>query len=139
MTQNQPEERGLPTGDTGVGRYPSEADFYGLHSEEPQQRYRRPDMDIYAKIRGILCGDETLDARGVRLAVIEGQVYVRGQVESTYSRNAIQKLLSDVPGVLGVKNELQVLPDSSKGAQWTGSEGIRGRLSRAERSEIDRY
>ena len=75
------------------------------------QSNRQPDLDITAKIRQRVVDlpQLSLNARNVKIITADGQVTLRGPVDSAEEHSAIEKIAHDVAGADRVDNQLEVV------------------------------
>ena len=69
----------------------------------------RTDAKIESNIKSLLGCTADIDARQVKVQVIDGIVTLNGTIDSFWKRDRIEDLASSVDGILAIKNELRVL------------------------------
>jgi len=74
------------------------------------------DSWLTSKTKIALFGDERVKGREVRVETVNGQVFLRGKVESDEAKAAAEEIAKGVENVKGVKNDLQVVPAAARKA-----------------------
>jgi hyperosmotically inducible protein len=74
------------------------------------------DSWLTSKTKIALFADERVKGREVRVETVNGQVFLRGKVDSDEGKKAAEEIAKGVEGVKGVKNDLQVVPASARKA-----------------------
>ena len=102
-------------------------------NNEIQVRVPAPtdDQQIATEIRGALMRDSDLDASGIQVEVRGGHVWLRGTVSTNWARIRAEEDARWTRGVVGVSNELSVVPSGQvqdrelaaevEGALWRDS------------------
>jgi hyperosmotically inducible periplasmic protein len=72
------------------------------------------DSWITAKAKIALMADSRVPGTSVNVETNKGMVYLRGKVESDAAKAAAEEIARGIDGAQGVKNELQVVPQSAK-------------------------
>ena len=70
--------------------------------------YQRSDERILEEVCEILTHHGEIDASQMDVDVRNGEVYLRGMVDSGYTRRLTEEIVEGVPGVRDVRNELRV-------------------------------
>jgi osmotically-inducible protein OsmY len=86
------------------------------------------DDEIRQNVENSLLLDPYLDRFEIETAVINGQVYLWGDVESTFQRSRAEYLTAQVPGVIDVQNRLVVQVDEDLKSDWEIRTDIRNEL-----------
>ncbi len=73
-------------------------------------RHREADADTEAVVRDALVADDELHAFDIDVRVGDGSVTLRGAVDLDGQRERAQRIALRVPGVVDVRNELEVRP-----------------------------
>lgn len=92
----------------------------GPHAGKGPRGYQRSDDRITEEICDLLTRDPNVDASGIEVSVQQGEVTLRGTVDSRYEKRATEDLAEGVQGVRQVHNELRV----NDGQTMTGAPGI---------------
>jgi hyperosmotically inducible periplasmic protein len=74
------------------------------------------DSWLTSKTKIALFADERVKGREVRIETVNGQVFLRGKVDSDVAKTAAEEIAKGVEGVKGVKNDLQVVPPAARKA-----------------------
>jgi hyperosmotically inducible periplasmic protein len=69
---------------------------------------REPSLE--EAVYGALAADRRVNEHLVRIGVVDGIVYLTGRQDTVPAREAAAEVAARVPGVLEVKNELEVIP-----------------------------
>ena len=72
------------------------------------------DSWITSKTKIALFADSRVSGTSVNVETQKGMVYLRGKVENDAAKTAAEEVARGIEGVQGVKNELQVVPESAK-------------------------
>ncbi|MBS4167841.1 BON domain-containing protein [Parachlamydia sp. AcF125] len=74
------------------------------------------DRTILQNIRKALVGDRDLStyAKNIKIISVNGVVTLRGPVKSVAEKEAIERIVSRIPGVKQVDNQLEVLQESER-------------------------
>ena len=80
----------------------------GNHTGKGPKGYRRSDERIQDDVSDALYRCYEVDATEIEVAVTEGVVTLRGQVDSRISKKAAEMTIENLPGVRDVKNELVI-------------------------------
>ena len=97
----------------------------GLHTGKGPKGYRRSDERIREEISDALMNDAEIDASEIEIEVQNGEVVLRGSVDSREAKRAAEDLAESVQGVNDVRNEIRVSRgDTGRGAT-NGREGDR--------------
>jgi osmotically-inducible protein OsmY len=80
----------------------------GRHAGRPPAEGRRADVRIEQDVRRWLDGHGTLDARGIRVEVSDGEVILDGVVADQPSRRVAETIAESVSGVRRVTSRLGV-------------------------------
>jgi osmotically-inducible protein OsmY len=85
------------------------------HKGEPtadRQSNQRSDVDLTAEIRRSVVSDKSLstNAHNVKIVAQNGQVTLKGPVQSEAEKKAIEQRASSIAGESNVKNEIDVKP-----------------------------
>lgn len=80
----------------------------GRHAGRPPAGDRRADVRIEEDVRRWMDGHGTLDARGIRVAVSDGEVVLEGVVADQPSRRVAETIAESVSGVRRVTSRLGV-------------------------------
>jgi hyperosmotically inducible periplasmic protein len=77
-----------------------------------RQNNEKSDVDLTAKIRRSIVSDKSLsvNAHNVKIIAQNGQVTLKGPVQSEAEKNAIEQRASSIAGQPNVKNEIDVQP-----------------------------
>ncbi len=68
----------------------------------------RPDADIAKDIRQALKRDPHVAVYDITVSVFNGKAYLRGEVDSVYMRQQAEEVATRVPGVVDIRNALDV-------------------------------
>lgn len=80
----------------------------GQHQGKGPKNYQRSDERVFEEVCERLTYDGELDASGVEVNVENGEVTLRGTVESRQMKHRAEDLLEGVFGVRDIRNELKV-------------------------------
>ncbi len=80
----------------------------GPVSGDPEERSQRSDQMIETDVRAALYRSTVVDARDIDVVVKEGEVTLRGAVNSPQEIKLAQEVIERVPGVRSISNEIQV-------------------------------
>jgi len=72
------------------------------------------DSWITAKTKIALFADDRVAGSSVNVETQKGMVFLRGKVTSDAAKKAAEEVTRGIEGVQGVKNQLQVVPESAK-------------------------
>lgn len=72
------------------------------------------DSWITSKTKIALFADSRVSSTSVNVETQKGMVYLRGKVENDAAKKAAEEVARGIEGIQGVKNELQVVPESAK-------------------------
>ena len=98
-----------PYGGYGMSREGYGREGYGgPHVGRGPRNYRRSDERIREDVSEILTQHGQIDASDVEVDVRDGEVTLRGTVDSRRSRRMAEDAVEDVPGVRDVQNQLRV-------------------------------
>ncbi|MBA3003111.1 MAG: BON domain-containing protein [Desulfurivibrio sp.] len=81
---------------------------YAVGSDERSAGTMVDDGAITAKVKTELIGDKNVKARNIDVDTVSGVVVLSGYVDSQHEANRAAILAKSVPGVVRVRNELQV-------------------------------
>lgn len=81
---------------------------YAVGSDERSAGTMVDDAAITAKVKTELIGDKNVKARNIDVDTVSGVVVLSGYVDSQHEANRAALLAKSVPGVVRVRNELQV-------------------------------
>lgn len=81
---------------------------YAVGTDERSAGTMLDDAAITAKVKTELIGDKNVKARNIEVNTVAGQVVLSGYVDSPQEVNRAGSLAKSVPGVVRVKNDLQV-------------------------------
>ena len=116
--QQRTNEAALPT-PSGTARSTSEPDNTRVNERDTRealtpldQGENQSDRDATQFIRKAVMGDDSLSftAKNVKIITVGGKVTLRGPVNSTRERSAIEAAAKRAPGVTSVDNQLEVKP-----------------------------
>jgi hyperosmotically inducible protein len=82
------------------------------------------DTWITSKTKMALYADDRVKGRDVSVETMNGEVYLRGKVESEEAKTAAAEVTRGIEGVKNVKNDLQVVPASSRKAVTADDKAI---------------
>jgi len=74
------------------------------------------DSWLTSKAKIALFADERVKGREVRVETVNGQIFLRGKVDSDGAKTAAEEIAKGVEGVKSVKNDLQVVPAAARKA-----------------------
>ena len=80
----------------------------GPHAGKGPRGYQRSDDRICEEICDLLTRDANVDATGVEVKVLSGEVTLSGNVDSRYEKRASEDIAESVQGVRQVHNDLRV-------------------------------
>ncbi len=77
----------------------------------PEQGQSKEDIDVTTRVQRMITDDPTLStqAKTVRVATRGGMVTLRGQVKDQRERDIIGQRARQIPGVVGVENQLEIV------------------------------
>jgi osmotically-inducible protein OsmY len=93
------------------------------------------DAWVTAKAKIAMFGDERVRARRVTVETNNGEVTLRGKVDSEKSKVAAEEDVRDVEHVINVRNELQVVPPSERATVDTNDKAIAQKVDQRLRSD----
>jgi hyperosmotically inducible periplasmic protein len=82
------------------------------------------DAWITSKTKIALFADSRVKGREVSVETMNGEVYLRGKVDSDEAKSAAAEVTRGIDGVKNVKNDLQVVPPSSRRAVTADDKAI---------------
>jgi hyperosmotically inducible periplasmic protein len=82
------------------------------------------DAWITSKTKIALFADSRVKGREVSVETVNGQVFLRGKVDSDEAKSAAAEVTRGIEGVKNVKNDLQVVPASSRKAVTADDKAI---------------
>ena len=82
------------------------------------------DAWVTSKTKIALYADDRVKGRDVSVETMNGDVYLRGKVDSEEAKSAAAEVTRGIDGVKNVKNDLQVVPPSSRKAVTADDKGI---------------
>ncbi len=82
------------------------------------------DSWITAKTKIALFADERVKGREVSVETMQGEVFLRGKVDSEEAKAAAMDVAKGIEGVKNVKNDLQVVPPSTRKAVTADDKAI---------------
>ena len=82
------------------------------------------DTWITSKTKIALFADDRVKARDVSVETTNGEVYLRGKVDSAEAKTAAAEVTRGIEGVKNVKNDLQVVPASTRKAVTADDKAI---------------
>ncbi len=82
------------------------------------------DSWLTSKAKIALFADDRVKGREVHVETVNGQVFLRGKVDSDEAKGAAEEIAKGVEGVKGVKNDLQVVPPAARKAVTTDDKAI---------------
>lgn len=85
----------------------------------------RDDAEIRGKILKKLYGHPEVDSKHIQVDVLEGFVILRGKVESLDTKAQVEALVSTIPEVLDIVNELKLDVSSDVGKSLSGHDDFR--------------
>jgi osmotically-inducible protein OsmY len=87
-----------------------------------QQKENKSDREIAREIRHAIVSDKTLStyAHNVKVIAQNGSVTLKGPVRSDEEKKTIEAKAAEVAGQRTVKNEMSVVPDTSKRSEKKG-------------------
>lgn len=91
---------------------------------------RTSDSWITAKTKVSLAADGRVKGRQVSVETQEGQVFLRGKVDTAEAKSAASELAGGVDNVVGVNNELQVVSPKNRATAEAKDEVIVARVRR---------
>ncbi len=91
--------------------------------------HRRPDDQIRAMIEDLFRWSADINAADINVDVEDGWVTLSGSVDAYWKRIKAEDMVSDLLGVVGVVNNLNIVPSRS-GSDKAIAEDIRSALSR---------
>ncbi len=88
----------------------------GIRSVRNELTVARPaaipsDDEIRSHAEHILSWNASIAARRVAVSVSSGRVTLEGEVDACWQRNRAEALMLDIEGVIGVVNNLEVMPE----------------------------
>src|SRR4249919_3667344 len=86
------------------------------------------DSWLTAKTKIALAADSRVKGRQIEVATTEGQVVLRGKVDSDEAKRAAEGITAGLDGVKTVKNELQIVAPSTRDAVQEKDEAITARV-----------
>ena len=89
----------------------------GPHAGHGPQGYQRSDERIKEDVHDRLTAHGRLDARGISVAVNNGEVTLGGTVESRQAKHTAEDVAESVLGVKNVENQLKVQPRQGQPGQ----------------------
>lgn len=102
----------------------------GPHTGLGPEGYRRPDECILEDALERLTLHGQVDARRIQVEVKDGEVYLRGQVNSRQAKRLAEDAVETIPGVRDVHNEIRVAfkvaGDMPPGGEGSGPPGEPG-------------
>ena len=72
------------------------------------------DSWLTSKTKIALFADDRVKGRDVRIETVNGEVYLRGKVDSEEAKTAASEIAKSVEGVKNVKNDLQVVAPTAR-------------------------
>ena len=82
------------------------------------------DAWVTSKTKIALYADDRVKGHDVSVETMNGDVYLRGKVDSEEAKSAAAEVTRGIDGVKNVKNDLQVVPPSSRKAVTADDKGI---------------
>jgi hypothetical protein len=79
-----------------------------IHMGKGPKGYRRSDTRIYEDVCSVLSDRADIDAGEVEVEVLEGCVYLKGEVLERNIKKRIEAAIEHLPGVRDVQNEIMV-------------------------------
>jgi hypothetical protein len=93
--------------------------------------YKRSDERISDEVHDRLTDDPWLDASGVEVQVVSGEVTLSGFVDNREAKHRAERVIEDISGVGHVQNNLRVDPDRLTGAgRGYGSSALEAEMRR---------
>ena len=86
------------------------------------------DSWLTAKTKIALAADSRVKGRQIEVETTEGQVMLRGKVDSDAAKRAAEGITAGLDGVKTVKNDLEVVPPSAREAEEEKDEAITARV-----------
>jgi hyperosmotically inducible protein len=74
------------------------------------------DSWVTSKTKIALFADDRVKGKDVRIETVNGEVFLRGKVDSDAAKTAAAEVAKGIEGVKSVKNDLQVVPPSARKA-----------------------
>jgi hyperosmotically inducible protein len=74
------------------------------------------DSWVTSKTKIALFADDRVKGKDVRVETVNGEVFLRGKVDSDAAKTAAAEVAKGIEGVKSVKNDLQVVPPSARKA-----------------------
>jgi hypothetical protein len=102
-----------PQGQEGNWRHPGfsgEAQTEGLPQNVKEENRQTSDDLLFEKVCQTLMRHHDIDASEIGVKVSRGIVFLAGKVTSRWMKKLSQKIIEDLPGVQGVRNELTIVP-----------------------------
>ena len=96
----------------------------------------RPDPWITLTTKIVILTTDDLDAHAINVDTINGRVTLHGKVDTAAQKTRAAQVASNVDGVLGVRNLLQVVPDSRRKVTNLDDAALRERATEALRSDV---
>ena len=84
-----------------------------VHGEVlPHANQAEATLDLHARVANALHWSLAIPRNRIDVRVEGGRVTLRGVVERTFEKSCAEALAQHVPGVVGVRNEIEVRPES---------------------------
>lgn len=102
---------GWTTSERGVR--PRSGPVRGSFAGRGPHGYQRSDERIREDICERMCDDDELDASGIEILVVGGEVTLKGTVHDRYDKRLAEDLTERVSGVREINNQLRLAPGAS--------------------------
>jgi osmotically-inducible protein OsmY len=106
----------------------------GIHRGKGPKNYERSDTRIYDDINDFLSEDSFIDASDIEVRVTNGEVTLKGSVDSRADKDRAEDIAESVSGVKNVENSLRV----KRNTDWRNRDGnFENRMIETKRGSIN--
>ena len=101
-----------------------------IAADPPMEKQPVKDSWLTAKAKMALFADDRVHGRDVNVETKQGTVYLRGKVDDASAKTAAEDITKGIDGVVGVKNELQVVAPGKKKVVQANDDAITKQVKR---------